>query len=202
MSQNSATGNKRVRIDPTATVSTESTAIKTNEITAPRSLAASFVCQHTSSLHPQVAPILEHMGLAHIHSLAKLHNKSLQVSKMEPQADFIPRSARVDFKLFMSTEAKSTAEFDELNATTTAYLLEVQQKLKEKVIAATKIEIRVLLKQVLHSFAKSLRIAVEAFLISNAPSASAHPVDDFVKELLRLHGNDLVKHLNSTAVRF
>ena len=121
---------------------------------------------------------------------------------MESDPNFIPRSARIDFTFHMTREAETTAEFEMLKTSTSNYILEVRQKLKEKIIEATKIEMTVLSKQLLQSFAKSLRITVEAFLISNAPTFSVHPIDDMAVELLQLHGNDLLKHLNCTTARF
>ena len=106
---------KRVRFDPTATLPPSSTVNSTmmnntdttdnSTTTSPSLVAKEYLRNHVASLHEQVAGILETLGRQQLQLLVKAYNKKKQVSRMEDDADFIPRSARVNFAFHMSDEA-------------------------------------------------------------------------------------------------
>jgi hypothetical protein len=49
----------------------------------PKAVAESFIRSHVASLQPQLATILEKLGIQHLNLLAKADNKDTMISKME-----------------------------------------------------------------------------------------------------------------------
>ena len=101
--------NKRTRFDTTAHVpATEDTK---DAATSPMSVASQHIRTHLTSLRPQIATILEKLAFAVLRLQAKQHNKQRQISKMESDAEFIPRSTRLKFELTASKTAELSMEF-------------------------------------------------------------------------------------------
>jgi hypothetical protein len=80
--------------------------------------------------------------------------------------DFVPRSARSDFTLKSSKEAKKTLEFQSLKEAKEEIPCQFEQRFKFQVMAATSIESTVLKKQITVDLATSLRLSTKAFLIA------------------------------------
>ena len=152
----STTRSKRTRIDPTANP-IPSTEHATQQPKAPKALAIAFVKSHAASLQPQVASILEQLGISHLNLLSKKYNKDTQIQKMEQNKEFLPRSARIDFTLNVSEKATSSAQFQQLVADTETKTQEFCFFLKKQIIAATKIESQILLDEIQDQFIESLR---------------------------------------------
>ena len=106
MSENLVTGQnttKRVRIHPTMNDKTTDKG-KSTKLKTPKALALACVTGTAASLHPQVQPIVETYGNRLIDIYHKLQQKNIQLSKMENNLDFIPRSARINFEFYVRPE--------------------------------------------------------------------------------------------------
>ena len=149
---------KRVRVDPTPT----NTAVNQ----APLKSAQLHIQESVSSLPPTTASILLRLAKHHLQLRAKLHHKLEQLKKMQDDDTFIPRSARVTFTLAGSKPAEQTPEFQTLRDNTSSLVENFQKDLKKQIIAATKIEKKVLLSQLRTDLATSLRVATRALLLT------------------------------------
>jgi hypothetical protein len=197
-STNPTPSSKRVRIDAMAS---EPTSSRKDDSTRkpPKALAESFIRSHVASLQPQLATILEKLGIQHLNLLAKADNKDTMISKMESDPAFIPRSARLDFTLHMSKKAEATAEYHALHEETEKLLQSIRLGLKRQVIAATKIEYNVLRQEIRLDLARSLRIITRAFLIGDSDETD---VDNKVFALIDNCHESLLVHANIERTAF
>ena len=201
MSNDSATSpnrSKRTRIDPTARP------IETEQANAgqkaPKALALAFVKSHTASLQPKVAEILEKLGTQHINLLSKKFQKTTQIEKMETNAEFIPRSARILFELHMTEAATATTEFQTLQTTTNEKVNEFRLFLKQQIIAATKIEAKIIHQQIQDDFITSLRHIVTAFLTANSIPTTTESIKTIIRTIIS--DQDIFKHSGLTTESF
>jgi hypothetical protein len=176
--------NKRVRIDTTATNGGPSK--------SPMAHATTHISDHVASLQPQIATILSRLAKQHILLLSKLHHRIKQVEKMDSDANFIPRSARVNFILNVSKPAEQDAEFPALRDECTRIVEETQKSLKKQIIAATSIEIKILKQDVQKDLASAIHIAVKAFLLAEGnstipPEKMGSTLLDRYHEILLVH---------------
>ena len=125
--------NKKTRIDPQATN-------QENKNKAPLEVAVEQITVHVASLQSQLATILGRAAKSHLTSLSKLHHKKIQLTKMEEDNDFVPRSARLQFTLKASKLTEQSDELTTLQDETKTLVGEFQTSLKEKIVKATKIE--------------------------------------------------------------
>mmetsp|Transcript_6411 Transcript_6411/g.12091 ORF Transcript_6411/g.12091 Transcript_6411/m.12091 type:complete len:425 (+) Transcript_6411:357-1631(+) len=161
----SASPNKRVRIDATSAPASsgDTSAIKST----PLYVADTFIKNHIVSLQPQLASILGKLGQQHASLLHKLYNKKAQITRMESDEDFIPRSARIDFKFHMSKTAEERPEFLALQEETNTHIANFRKLLRQQIIKATKIESDTLTEEIKIGFVKVIRVSTEAFLIGD-----------------------------------
>jgi hypothetical protein len=169
------------------------------KIQAPKTLAESFIRGHVASLQPQIATILEKLGCQHIQLLAKLDNKTKQVTRMEEDDEFTPRSARVEFQFHMSKEATESAEFASLKEKTELDLTAFRKTLKGHIIEATRIERNIIHKSVIKDLVTSIRILTESFLVVADKKSN---VDEIVAQLMDQHHEKLLKHCNISLDEF
>ena len=113
--------NKCIHIDATAKEPNSSRKDDTVR-KLPKTLAETFIRSHVASLQPQLASILEKLGIQHVSLLAKAHNKDSVISQMESDPAFIPHSARLECTLNMSKKAEATTEFQILHEETVKLL--------------------------------------------------------------------------------
>jgi hypothetical protein len=176
--------NKRVRIDTTATNGGPSK--------SPMAHANTHIQDHVASLQPQIATILSRLAKQHILLLSKLYHRIKQVEKMESDAAFIPRSARVSFVLNLSKTAEQDAEFPALRDECTRIVEETQKSLKQQIIAATNIEIKLLKYEIQKDLAAAINIAVKAFLL--AEGNTTIPPEKMGSTLLDRYNETLLSH--------
>ena len=179
---------KRVRFDHTANESQG----ESRQVT-PKSLADSLISRHVASLQPQFATILEKLGLNHLDLLHKLYGKKLQVTRMESSEEFVPRSARIEFMFHMSKAANERPEFTALKEETDAQVLEFQKFLTRQIIKATKIECESAAGQLRDGFVKSVRIAVEGYLLGDT-NARGSNCDAIVSAMIESRTDRLLCH--------
>jgi hypothetical protein len=147
----------------------------------PKGLAESFVRSHATSLHPDIATIVERLGKEHLTLLSKLDNKRKQVQRMADDDNFIPRSARIDFVLKVSKRAEESPEFIALDEETSSIVEKFQKDLKEQIVKAAKIEITAIESDLKEHLAKSSRLIAKSFMIHDQDDSD---VDDKVYILM------------------
>lgn len=185
--------NKRVRIDTTATNGGPSK--------SPMAHATAHISDHVASLQPQIATILSRLAKQHLLLLSKLYHRMKQVEKMESDADFIPRSARVNFVLNLSKTAEQDAEFPALRDECLRIVEETQNSLKKQIIAATNIEIKILKLELQKDLAGAIHMAVKAFLLADEKATSIPP-EKMGSTLLDRYHETLLSHAHCLLADF
>ena len=79
-----------------------------NDVLTPLMAAKKTLQVHAESLQPQISTITSKLGKQHLLLLHQIHSKQLQAKKLESDALFIPRSARVGFTLSTSKLVSQT----------------------------------------------------------------------------------------------
>ena len=115
-----APARKRVRINPNPTrmTPTSTTTLTGRATQPPKQIAVAFVKHTCATLQPKIAEILVRLGNTHIVHMMKVFNKTHQIELMKKDTTFIPRSAKLAFKLLGSKEAEASPEFQQLEAET------------------------------------------------------------------------------------
>jgi hypothetical protein len=185
--------NKRVRIDTTAN--------KGGPSKSPMAHATAHILDHVASLQPQIATILSRLAKQHLLLLSKLYHRMKQVEKMESDADFIPRSARVNFVLNLSKTAEQDAEFPALRDECLRIVEETQKSLKNQIIAATKIEIKILKLELQKDLAGAVHIAIKAFLLAEDKDTEIPP-EKMGSTLLDRYHETLLSHAHCLLADF
>jgi len=153
--------NKRAKTDKSASVPTSDAPKQPTAMEA----ANECVVRHIATLKPTLQPILEEVAMDHIRILVKAENKRFHISKMEDEEDFIPRSARLKFDLNVSKRTDELPEFKTLKGSTEVSIMDFQKKLKADIIAATRLELKLLHQQALEDLCQAIGSITEAFLI-------------------------------------
>jgi hypothetical protein len=197
----SSSPNKRVRFDATSAPapSGDPNTVKST----PLYVADTFIKNHIASLQPQLASILGKLGHQHVNLLHKLYNKKAQITRMESDEDFIPRSARIDFKFHMSKSAEERPEFLALQEETNNHIANFRMLLRRQIIKATKIESDALTEEIKIGFLKVIRVSTEAFLIGE--DTDVIPTSDLlhsaISSLMESRHDTLLRHTTFTSFR-
>jgi hypothetical protein len=185
--------NKRVRIDTTAANGGPSK--------SPMAHATAHISDHVASLQPQIATILSRLAKQHLLLLSKLYHRMNQVEKMESDAEFIPRSARVNFVLNLSKTAEQDTEFPALRDECLRIVEETQKSLKNQIIAATNIEIKILKLELQKDLAGAIHLATKAFLLADEKATSIPP-EKMGSTLLDRYHETLLSHAHCVLADF
>ena len=178
-----ATPKKKIRFDTS----------DDNKVPTPIAAAKDILQANCASLLPELAKLLSPLGRQHLLDLQKLCTKSAQLEKFRNDESFIPRSARVKFALTASTAAEANDGYLRLQEETKLLVTDFQQSLKTKIVALTQIESNLLLSHIQETFASTIHVVVQSFLIcSNLVPADLHKV---VNTLLANHSADILPHL-------
>ena len=185
---------KRTRFDASAISPTDRAA--TSMAAAKQALEV-----HCASLQPEIATILTKLGLERLQLLHKLAHKTTQVSKIEDDPEFIPRSARIQFALSASKSVEEDAEYKRLKDETSELVTNFQAALKTKILAVAKLEVSHLKTKLRTEFARSFRLAIDACLIceNTTPQLST---DQIANTLLNEHTDQLLTHLELSLDEF
>ena len=181
---------KRTRIDPTAILPTTTNGTAKKASTAPLALAQSFIKSHISSLHPEIGSVMETHGQAFVLSMSKLHNKQRQLTKMETDEDFFPRSARFEFKLHPSKAVEQVSSYTDLQEEIDTSINDMKRLFKAYIIRLLKIENEQSAKQLLIDTASSLRQVIDAFKVGHENSPSA---DIIAATIIEQHHETILK---------
>ena len=192
---------KRVRIHTnmnSATDSRQATKAKT-----PKALALACVQGTAASLHPQVQQIVENYGNKLINLYHKLQQKNVQLSKMETNVDFIPRSARINFEFYVRPDVKQTDEFTAIQTSTTDLIKTFQLNLKEQIIKSMKLDMEHLRNDIDCTICHLIYYITKAFHLQHNPSVINHTTTHTVAFLIAGFGDNLLKHcrLNKTSFK-
>ena len=138
------TEQKRTRIDPTASGSSNSQENAAPKAPSPTAAAKEYIEQHVASLSPHLAPILERTAKEHLALLLKRQNTKALITKFAKVADLdpsdadamaslesknVPRSARLNFQITADSEVMEDAHFTNLQNETNLYVKQIQVKL-------------------------------------------------------------------------
>jgi hypothetical protein len=158
---------------------------------SPLKAAEEFIVSHTASLRNEIATLLLDRGREHIHLAHKAYSKYQNQSRMENDDDYIPVSARVEFRLQAVKEAEELPEFQQLQDQAVAVIKEKQIALKKLVIATIKLEQKVLQEKLNKHFCDSIFMATKLFLTAQGvDTAQSH---NTVGLLLEQHWETLLK---------
>ena len=189
--------NKRVRFDATSAHAPNGDPL-TATASTPKAIADSFITNHVVSLQPQLASILEKLGLQHLDLLHVFHNKKSQLTRMESNEEFIPRSARIEFKFHMSKNAEERPEFLALQEETDSHIATFRIFLRGQIIKATKIESMTIVENINIGFVKAIRVCTEAFLIGDdtplVDQDITHNTHALVSTIMDTYHTILLKH--------
>jgi hypothetical protein len=179
--------NKRTRFDATAQG-------PTNQVLLPLALATGHVQSHTESLLPEIQGILNKLGIDYIKLCQRADQKFHRIKKMSSDEEYIPNSARLNFELRVSSDAVIDPDFVSLQDDTNALLQQIRLDLKQKVIQAADIDLKVFKTQAANSMASGLYIMAKTLLVvSDTPDLNPHK---FVNTLLDRNHKSLLLHLD------
>ena len=167
---------------------------------SPTAVATAHIKAHTVSLQHQIAELLETIGTEYIRLQAKTINKVLQIDRLEGDDALIPHSAKSNFTLRVSKQAEQEADFIELKTSLQPLTEQFQQDCKRKIIAAAKIEVRVLRKALAAKYATGLRIIAKAFLVADGLDDTDE--DQVVNSMLDRYHESMLTHSFCTLAEF
>ena len=167
---------------------------KATRLKTPKALALACVTGSAASLHPQVKPIVESYGIRLINIYHKIQQKNIQLSKMESNLEFIPRSARINFEFYVRPDVQRTEEFSEIQSTTSDLIKTFQLNLKEQIIRAMKLDINHLQNELETVVCQLMYYTSKAFHLQHNPSKINHTATHTVAFLINGFGDNLLKH--------
>jgi hypothetical protein len=176
---------KRARIDPTVATPGE-------QSLSPLAAAKAHIEEHCASLREGIATILTTRGLEHITLCHKRFHRERAWNKVKNDDDYIPTSARVNFRPSVWKEAEQLPEYTELQAEIKVTIEKHQQDLKLHVIAAIKIECKALTLAVNKHLCCSLSNVASLFLLAQGVDTTR--VNATVTSILDQHGAVLLEH--------
>ena len=119
---------------------------------------------------------------------------------MEADDDYIPVSARVEFRLQAVKEAEELPEFKQLQDQAAVVIKEKQVALKKLVIDTIKLERKILQEKLNKHFCESIFLTTKLFLTAQSvDTAQSH---HFVARMLEQHAASLLKHTGCTVAEF
>ena len=168
---------------------------------SPTAYARRLITDTIASLPKQVRSITEKKATAHLSLLVKLSEKKTLIKKMESDKEFVPRSARVAFKLNGSKKAEGKSEFDVLQSLTQDLVEKFQADVTGLIKESIKIEVLVHQAEIQESLAWSIGFLVNMALTKNqgVDTTNAHAAVNF---LVKLHAPAVLKYSGLTLDTF
>ena len=193
--------NKRVRVDPSATTTPDSTSAATAaRLKVPKARASAAIAAHTATLLPNLSTILQNLGDDHLNLLHRYYNKSNQLRRMEPDDSIIPRSARLKFELSVPKSIEDLPDFLTLKDLCNSDIDNMKQTLRAHVISALKIEATFYTAELKAHLTTVIYTATAAMLIANGnANVDAHRA---VANLISAHHAVLFKHVLTNTAEF
>jgi hypothetical protein len=185
--------NKRTRFDATAQG-------PNTQVLSPLALATGHVRSRTKSLLPEIQDILNKLGIDYLKLRHRADQKVRRIQKMSSNEDYIRNSVRLNFELRVSNDAVIDPDFVSLQDDTNALLQQIRLELKQKVIQAADIDLKVFKAQAANSMASGLYIMTKTLLAaSGTPDLDPHK---FVNTLLDRNHESLLLHLDENLDSF
>ena len=195
MPSNSETNNntspKRVRIEDPIPSTTD---ISNAKMKTPKALALACIGGHVESLHPQVAKIVKSYAEKHVNLFTKLEQKKLQVDKMSKDADFIPRSARINFEFYVRPQIQDSTEFTEIKEETAKMISDFQKNLKSQIVCVTIMEVNLLKKEIDDNSIRLIHHTTNAFHLQNNPDRINHTVTATIAHIINGYGPTMLRY--------
>ena len=195
---------KRVRIHTNMNSTTDKS--QATKVKTPKALALACVQGTAASLHPQVQKIVENYGNQLIDLHHKLQQKNTQLSKMEKNNDFIPRSARINFEFYVRPTVEQSPEFTSIQSETTDLIKSFQLNLKSQIMKSMRLDISHLKNEIKTVVCSLIYYTAKAFHLQHNPTVVNHPVVHTITFLINGFGDNLLKHCdldkNSFKTRF
>lgn len=154
--------------------------------------AQAHITDHIESLHDGIATLLlargkEHLALAH-----RIFIKDSNIARMEKDDEYIPISARINFRLQAIPAADELHEYKALKEETATLVATQQKQLKAAIITCAKLERGLLQKDLDSHYCESIHSVASLFHVVQGNTDK--PVGDTVKHLFTNHADALLKH--------
>lgn len=147
----------------------------------------------TESLQPHVKTHILPTAKQYLHLQAKAHHKQKLITKMTDDEEFVPKSVRIGFEFEVSKECEEHADFAAIKNNAEEVLNDFKAKMKHNVIAAQRVETKIIEKQALNTLCKGFKSAIEALLI--ADNSPADRCDQVFSTIGERYFKQLSKHL-------
>ena len=173
---------KRIRFD--TTVKTD------NDNQSPLKAAHMQMKAHAVSLRREIQDILLRLGTHYLSKLSSARTKSSKATKMAQDEEYIPGSARIDFRLNTTKESEKAQEFELLSTATNNLVLQFRKDLKKQIIQACELDAKTYRHQAAEALANALFKTTKALLLSKG-NTTANPHKLVITILDQHHENIL-----------
>jgi hypothetical protein len=189
MNQNQATmvitPAKRSRVDFVTNQSAGASKATTREWPTedlnPSAFARRLITDTTVSLPPQVQSIVEKKATSHLSLLVKHAEQAKLFSKMDIDKTFIPRSARIEFKLNGTKKAEATDEFICIKSETEDIVEKFKQDIAQMIKVSISIEMKITAAEIKESLVKNIGFLVSmAITKQNDTTTNVHAAVSFL----------------------
>lgn len=153
------------------------------------------------SLQPKIVTIPSRLATEFLKCLYKKYCKARHVKKYEDDVDYIPKPARVKFTLKCSKLAEQDKEYTSPAVDTVTITETLHKDLRQKVVSATELEVKLLKVHAIKKYAKHLPMTVKACLACEPMTQNVN-VDNFVQMLLYIYDDKLFVHLGTNTDEF
>ena len=159
---------------------------------SPLQAAIKHVEATTASLHEGISTLLLEKSKKILLLCQKAHQKQLAITRLEKDADLLPVSARIQFKLNVCPELESNNEFVNLIGRNQAATKSYTKILKSHIIEAAKLKLKLFKSKIIKELAVAVHDVVAIYHISQeVPTDRTHPT---ALKLLEEHDTILLKH--------
>jgi hypothetical protein len=167
---------------------------------SPLSTSEEFITAHISSLHEGIATLLLNRGREHLVLSQRLFSKERSKIRIEKDDDYIPVSARVNFRLQVVKETEELPEYLLLQTRTAEIVKRHQEELKVCCVDSIKLDIKAIRAAINKHYCISLHAVSSLFHI--AQGLDVEHTHHTVIALLNEHSEALLKHTGLPAGEF
>jgi hypothetical protein len=143
-----------------------------DEQLTPSTIAGRFIDSYTTSLHPQLAPLINKVAKDHILLLSKRDHKQQVTQRLIDDDDLLPRSARFHFKLTFPEKLDTRPEFIALRTEANEITSKYSKELKKLIIKAAQLEITTMNEDIRLHIVKSLRLITQLTMLIDHDTTS------------------------------
>ena len=137
----------------------------------PKAKTLALIDTHAATLQQPLSTILKKLGVQILELLHRKHIKDAQRTRIESDANLVPRSAKLNFELSVPREVEELHDFITLRASTAEDVSSMKARLKQRIIECIHIESKALSLKVREQLAHALHLATHAILISHEAEA-------------------------------